>query len=61
MRELCNTNVTKFKLSFIQFKNNDNINNDKESSNNISFYTEMENENFSENKTKKMNMNFLYK
>ena len=59
MRELCNTNVTKFKLSFIQFKNNDNINNDKESSNNISFCAEMESENFSENKTKKNEYDFF--
>ena len=41
--ELCNTNVNKFKISFIIFNNNDNnINSESNSniSNNISFYTE---------------------
>ena len=59
MRELCNTNVIKFKLSFIQFKDNDNINNGKESRNNISFYTEIENEDISEIETKKNEYEFF--
>ena len=43
--ELSNTNVTKFKLSFIQFNNYDSKNNESNSnSNNISFYSEVDND-----------------
>ena len=58
--ELSNTNMTKFKISFIQFSN-DNIgnNNDKENSsnnsNNISFYTEVDNEDIFESELKVKN------
>ena len=48
--ELSNTNVNKFKISFIQFNNNDNINNNE--SNNISIYTEGDNEDIYESDLK---------
>ena len=66
--ELSNTNVTKFKISFIQFNNieneennnnNDLNKNDKESSNNISFYTEEENDDLSESELKRKDYEFL--
>jgi hypothetical protein len=51
--ELSNTNVTKFKISFIQFNNNDNKNSDSASnSNNISFYTEVDNDDIFESELK---------
>ena len=64
--ELSNTNVTKFKMSFIQFNNieneennNNDINkNDKESSNNISFYTEEDNDDLSESELKRKDYEF---
>ena len=57
--ELSNTNMTKFKISFIQFSSdNINSNNDKESSNNsnnISIYTEVDNEDIFESELKVKN------
>ena len=54
--ELSNTNMTKFKISFIQFNNSDsekdNIVNDRESSDNISLYTEVDNEDIYESDLK---------
>ena len=51
--ELSNTNVTKFKISFIQFNNYDNKNSDSASnSNNISFYTEVDNDDIFESDLK---------
>ena len=66
--ELSNTNVTKFKISFIQFNNieneennnNSDLNkNDKESSNNISFYTEEDNDDLSESELKRKEYEFF--
>ena len=58
--ELSNTNVTKFKISFIQFNNSDNERdnntvNDKESSDNISLFTEVDNEDIYESDLKVKN------
>jgi len=53
--ELSNTNVTKFKISFIQFNNsNDNINCNESANNsdNISLFTEVENEDIYESDLK---------
>ena len=53
--ELSNTNVTKFKISFIQFNNsNDNINYNESANNsdNISLFTEVENEDIYESELK---------
>ena len=51
--ELSNTNVTKFKISFIQFNNYDNkINESSNNSNNVSFYTEVDNEDIFESDLK---------
>ena len=51
--ELSNTNVTKFKISFIQINNYDNKNSDSASnSNNISFYTEVDNDDIFESDLK---------
>ena len=61
--ELCNTNVTKFKISFIQFNNIDNDNdnnvNDKESDN-ISLYTEVDNDDIYESDLKIKKDNEFY-
>ena len=54
--ELSNTNVTKFKISFIQFNNYDSKNNESASnSNNISFYTEVDNDDIYESDLKTKN------
>ena len=57
--ELCNTNVTKFKISFMQFNSNDNINSKNSegdnNSNNISFFTEVDNDDIYESELKLKN------
>ena len=58
--ELSNTNVTKFKISFIQFNNYDSKNNESASnSNNISFYTEVDNDDIYENHLEKCEFRFF--